>query len=99
MTRSWCPSGREHIPPAFRRSDPTERVCVYRSLPTRCVDRAQKSAVEIIDDERDVHEANIAGPKVHIPFTLGRREIFQQFDLVPADALTTASLISAPSLQ
>src|SRR5207244_5561073 len=54
-----------------------------RSFPTRRVDRAQ-NRVEIIDDERDVHEANIAGPQIAIPLTLARREIFEQFDLMTA---------------
>ena len=43
------------------------------SFPTRRVDRAQ-NRVEIIDDERDVREANIAGPQIDIPLTLERRE-------------------------
>jgi hypothetical protein len=56
------------------------------SFPTGCLDRAENRA-EILHDERDVHEANIAGPTIDIPFTLERREIFEQFDLVTARGL------------
>ena len=53
------------------------------SFPAGRVDRAQ-NCVEIINDERHVHEANIAGAEIDTPFTLAWREILQQFDLVTA---------------
>ena len=65
------------------------------SFPTRRVDRAQ-NRVEIIDDERDVHEANIAGPQIDIPLTLERREIFEQFDLVTVRCFDDCELDLGP---
>jgi len=56
------------------------------SLPAGRVNRAQ-NCVEIMNDERHVHEANIAGAKIDVRFTLQRREVLQQFDLVTARCL------------
>ena len=42
-----------------------------------------QQGVEIINGERNVDVANIARPEVEM-FSIGRREIFQQLDLVTA---------------
>src|SRR2546429_1109375 len=46
------------------------------SFPTGRVDGAQ-DRVEIIDGEGDMYETDVAWPQTDMPFTLGRREIFE----------------------
>src|SRR6266480_4250686 len=46
------------------------------SFPTVRGDGAQ-NRVEIIDDESDMYETDVAWPQTDMPFMLGRREIFE----------------------
>jgi hypothetical protein len=53
--------------------------------PTRCCNFVQ-DRFQIIDKQRDVHRPDLARSKIR-PFTICRREILKQFDLVTARRL------------